>query len=238
MPLLASSTKPLRIALDDALSAATEWLEHANHSRWRPRARLPTKSHADRTHLLDALRTELINFRKARRLALLDPFTRFFNPETGAFTADPGTARLSGRTLYLCFALETTLCTLAEKCISLLEYVDNLETKRTRRRLWWPKGLRHLGTVLTSGRGTRTETVGIEGAVDPERVDVLDDDSTVRAGSDISGETARPAKKASKKTAKADGIVDLDARTPKTTLGRLGRGLFNTYMWFWSPEVR
>lgn len=236
LPRVATSTKPLITALYDALTASTSWLEHANHSRWRPRARLPSSSRADRVQLLDKLRAELAEFKQTRRLMLIEPFSRFFDSRTGALIADVNSTRLSGRSLYVCFALQTSLCALADASIRLLERINTLEAKRTRRRLWWPRGLRHLGTLIVGGHGARAETAGIEGAQNPEAVDVLDDTTTV-GGSSINSEKGNFKGKASNKKKGTPAVVDLDARTLNNALGRLRRGLYNTYMWFWSPVV-
>jgi hypothetical protein len=231
LPVMADASAPLRTAIRDALSTSSDYLEHANRTRWSLKPGAPATSDAQRREALDALRSALIDFRTKRRLAVLAPFERYFDPASGAFVGDEEKARLSGRSLYLCFALATNLRELGTACVRLLDKIEELEQKRKKRRLWWPKGLRKIGKLLVGGKGAKIGD-GLAAGEDPERVEALGDES------DEETLNSKKGKKQEKKVADdAATLRDPDAKIPHTAIGKFGRGLFRTYMWFWSPEV-
>jgi hypothetical protein len=78
LPIIESSTAPLRSAAETALVAAIAWLDEVNHTRWR-------KPKADPPHIsvrqanLAHLRSALDEFRRSRHFAILEPLRDAFD---------------------------------------------------------------------------------------------------------------------------------------------------------------
>lgn len=104
---------------------------------------------------LSALRTAMGDFKSDRRYLLLQPYQYLFEQ------ADAGVLKnVPLRSLYVSFVFASNLTTTCNAIISLAENVKYTAAKRTKAKLWFPKGLRAIGKLLRSPIGAGQSAAG------------------------------------------------------------------------------
>ncbi|KAG7095005.1 hypothetical protein E1B28_005799 [Marasmius oreades] len=144
LPLLDRSTSALRRACIEGVDCMRRNLENINNYRW---TRVPSIDKALREELDGAikhLREELTNFKTTDRMILLEPYMSFLNSETLEKDRDS----FPVRNLFLSYVFGSNLIAVSESTMVLMQLVSRTLAKRDRNRLWAPKGLRKLGTLL------------------------------------------------------------------------------------------
>ncbi|KAJ7054138.1 hypothetical protein C8F01DRAFT_1164075 [Mycena amicta] len=212
LPLLEESTRELRSAVADAIGAVGSVIDVVNHTRW---------SHAglkgaDAEAALDAaglrLDAAIHAFEDSGRLAILSPFI----PLLDAYTQQQKErsvppSQIPLRPLYVAYVFAASLLGVAETVQVLLDDVQGLCAKRSRKRLWAPTRLRTLWQVVVA-RGD--DGAGAFG----------EDTSPQRPGDDNAPE-------------EKDHRRDPDSSPPTNFLQRIMHSIHRGYMWTSTAEA-
>lgn len=138
------SSEPLLDTCGDAVEAVMEALQDVNSRRWfkRPSTEQCNTLRQQHENVLQRLREEEGRFRAEASQYLLDPHNHLFD-EHGhlGLQATPG-APIHGLMLGLIF--EERILGVASALSKMLAQVVELEQKRTKAKIWFPKGLRNL----------------------------------------------------------------------------------------------
>ena len=155
LPTIRAATADLRQSAIDVIVALKDLMISINTKRYRggqveQDARLVALDKA-----LTELHATMDAFKTDRRLALLEPY------KSVLAQVDAGTMRnIPLRSLYLSFVYAANLMVVCDGVVVCAESVAATATKRTRARLWFPTGLRHLWKFLREGRSAEQEAVG------------------------------------------------------------------------------
>lgn len=138
LPLLASSTAPLRSAASSSLAEIMAYLDSVNHSRWGKFKGSPTSTREESLH---HLRMTLDQFRAHDVHAILAPFANTFDA-SGRLRSDlVGKLRYSARDLFTCYLLTTSLTAFSQVLIELLELVLQVEQASPRNKWHFPTNI-------------------------------------------------------------------------------------------------
>lgn len=195
------------------------------------------------------LRTELEEYRREGRMEIVEPFVpvlqkylhghKFGNSvapsaldvseldESGLTKMKDGHKSASSRTtlplrpLIIACVFASQICTTSDSILSLASFLQTLGSKRPRRRLWAPGGLRKVAKFAL-GRG-KVKAAG-EDARPDEIID--DDDST------LAGDAGESAKKGKDKDGTKSYRRDPDSRPPANAFQKMMD--LNHRLWKWS----
>ncbi|TFK82815.1 hypothetical protein K466DRAFT_666286 [Polyporus arcularius HHB13444] len=204
LPTIREATADVRDAGIAVLGALKELIVAVNTKRYK-------RSHSEQDarlleldRALSALRTAMEDFKDDKRLLLLQPYQHLFEQ------ADAGLLKVVPlRSLYLAFVFTANLTAVSNGIVALAENVSHTAAKRRKARLWAPKGLRAIGKVLRSGRGSGEDAVGEDAQKDE----------------DVQSEDVRRYK------------LDPDSRPPQNILQRVANVIHRVYKWTKTPEA-
>lgn len=151
---MSQSGDPLVQACRAALEAMSDSIKQNNSRRWfgRLTAEQSQKMHQEHQTALEQLQTEKARYASATNDALLRSHAKLFDGE-GRFLDTVGASpKLSG--LFVGFNLEDRFLRLANSIDRALIQVLLLEGERTKRRFWFPTGLRHLVSWMFGASAT------------------------------------------------------------------------------------
>lgn len=145
---------PLVQACRAALEAMSDSIKQNNSRRWfgRLSAEQSQKMHQDHQAALQQLRTEKAGYASATNDALLRSHAQLFDDQGRFRESAHAQPKLSG--LFVGFNLEDRFLRLANSIERALDQVLLLEGERTKRRFWFPPGLRHLFSWMFGASGT------------------------------------------------------------------------------------
>ncbi|KAJ6506182.1 hypothetical protein C8R47DRAFT_1037328 [Mycena vitilis] len=215
LPVLDASTRNLRRATVDALSAIGADIARVNRTRWRRRTD-SSESELDRAAAV--LGTAIEEFKTVRRMELLQPFAALLDAHGAAATesqTDQESERelLPLRSLFIAYVFVSNLLSIAEAVQVLLGAVQDINAKRTRgARLWAPTGLRNAWRLLTA-KGDSGDGAAAFG-----------EDTSAGVGTIGEEENLEYRK-------------DPDSRPPTNTLQRLMNGIHRGYLWTKTAEA-
>lgn len=138
-PLVYAATGDLRQSCINSLNAVIDILDRVNHYRW-------TKAPGSDPNLnakIDELRSCLQDFKKDRRLSVLEPFKHVIGVSSSTISNNA-----PRRMLFFAFTYEANLIWLAESLLEMLDIIAGLALKHPYPRLWAPKGLRLLWKII------------------------------------------------------------------------------------------
>lgn len=155
LPSIQEATAELRTAAVGALSALQALIVAVNTNRYRRGHALQDTRLAELDAALSTLRAAQENFKTDRRLVLLQPYRDVMDKlEMGAVNKIPL------RALYQSFVFAANLAAACNGIVMLAEQVSGTAARRTRARLWAPKGLRAIVKLLRSSDGAGKGAVG------------------------------------------------------------------------------
>lgn len=185
LPILETSSSPLRAALDDALLGAMTWLTDANSTRWfkRPSPAVVEDTYQAQSSRIAHLEATLAEFRANGRTELCAPFRDAFDA-TGELIRTPdedpdAPMHFSPASLFLCFAAITNLIWFADVQLQLVKHLHELEGKRRVNKVWFPSGIRKIGHLLRGGKGVGAAVSGEAENGNPDAIEQVgtDDES-------------------------------------------------------------
>ncbi|KZV73701.1 hypothetical protein PENSPDRAFT_602548 [Peniophora sp. CONT] len=139
--LLHESVRDVLENAGGGLKALDKWLETSRKHKyafWRCRQdmkRIQAEREAGLRAAIDALNASLDDFRKSRRFRVLEPYREAFDPKhLGSMTGDNVPPH---RFLFHCYLYQYHLRRFCMRLNETLELALELETKRTKTRLWW-----------------------------------------------------------------------------------------------------
>ncbi|KAF7313882.1 hypothetical protein HMN09_00546000 [Mycena chlorophos] len=150
LPQLEEATRELRGAVTDAIGAAAGVIESINCTRWRNGGLKTAEAEAVLDSAGARLDKALQAFEETDRMKILAPFIPLFAAylEHGTDTSTP--LQIPLRSLYVAYVFASNLLSVAESVQTLVGGVQDLCTKRPRRRLWAPSQLRTLWKVIVA----------------------------------------------------------------------------------------
>jgi hypothetical protein len=138
LPILESSTAPLRQAASDALKESINLLNTLNHSRWTsPKSSNPTEV---REKHLAHLRVALEEFKATNQFRLLDNYAELFDERTGEPKKSIPVLTHASRNLFRCQVFTTTLSGFSDVLVEWLEMLLELEKRNPKSKLQFPGG--------------------------------------------------------------------------------------------------
>ncbi|GAA5839652.1 hypothetical protein JCM5353_003329, partial [Sporobolomyces roseus] len=213
LPIFESASSPLRIACDEALLSAMNWLTESNSRRWfkQPKADAVDQQASMYRSKVENLQHEIQIYRLERRKELVAPFADFFDPKTGALLPEVSKSfSFSPNTLLTLLAASDNLVCYSEAVLAFAQQISYLQDHRKKNKLWFPTGLRKIGNLLKGGKGN--SFAGDQ--ENPDQLeDVADDDATEVSKGGSDKERAAAADKAVEE-AMRDDRRDPDARPP------------------------
>ncbi|KAH9849321.1 hypothetical protein C2E23DRAFT_870653 [Lenzites betulinus] len=204
LPSIREATAELRTAAVGALSALQALIVAVNTNRYRRGHVLQDTRLAELDQALSTLRAAQENFKTDRRLVLLQPYRDVMDKlEMGAVNKIPL------RALYQSFVFAANLAAACNGIVMLAEQVSATAARRTRARLWAPKGLRAIVKLLRSSDG---------------------------AGKGAVGEDAQPEQEVESEE-KKEYKLDPDSRPPEFMLQRFAGCIHMLFKWAKTPEA-
>ncbi|GAB7353437.1 hypothetical protein MBLNU459_g3904t2 [Dothideomycetes sp. NU459] len=151
---LSQAGDPLVQACRAALGAMSDSIKQNNSRRWfgRLSAEQSERMHQDHLAVLEQLRIENARYASATNDALLQSHRHLFNEQETFQDVAGARPKLSG--LFVGFNLEDRFLRLANSTEAALAQILLLEGERTKRRFWFPVGLRHFATWMFGTSGT------------------------------------------------------------------------------------
>jgi len=138
LPILESSTAPLRQAASDALKESINLLNTLNHSRWTsPKSSNPIEV---REQHLAHLRVALQEFKATNQFRLLDNYAELFDERTGEPKKSIPVLTHASRNLFRCQVFTTTLAGFSDVLVEWLEMLLELEKRNPKSILQFPGG--------------------------------------------------------------------------------------------------
>ncbi|KAK4688328.1 hypothetical protein P7C73_g1783, partial [Tremellales sp. Uapishka_1] len=123
IPLLESSTLPLRQAGEQSLLGLIDFFQEVNQYRWR---KPPASKTISRIESLQTLKTALQEYRDSKHFEMLAPFSRLFDPTTGALVVRNNQGI---RNLFRAFVMSNNLIAFSLTLIEFSEFVLDIEVK-------------------------------------------------------------------------------------------------------------
>ncbi|KAJ7660842.1 hypothetical protein DFH06DRAFT_1472122 [Mycena polygramma] len=243
VPILASASAPLRAAAESGLLALQVWFRGCNTARWalkHPSTEEVEKRQKALVEARDALMGKLEAWRGVERVRLIEPFEKFFDPETGRLAERIGRGAggvredpemFAVRSLFICFVFCDTLDAFAARLHRVLAIVVDLDARRPAPRLWLPPGFGKLGRKILSREPATVaqQPLAMGTSNDPTRFDAdgagtetVDGDDGQGVGKEEEEVSARPR--------------NPDALPPTSALGRFSVALGGSLRFFKSPE--
>ena len=138
LPILESSTAPLRQAASEALKESIDLLNTLNHSRWTsPKSNTPIEV---REQHLARLRSTLQEFKSQDQFRLLDNFAELFDAKTGEPKKSVPALTHASRNLFRCQVFTTTLSGFSDVLVEWLEMLLELERRNPKSAFQFPGG--------------------------------------------------------------------------------------------------
>jgi hypothetical protein len=138
LPILESSTAPLRQAAADALQESMDLLHTLNDSRWTsPKSSNPIEV---REEHLARLQAALHEFKARDQFAVLDNFSELFDDKTGEPKKEIPAMTHASRNLFRCQVFTTTLSGFSDVLVEWLEMLLEIERKNPQSALQFPGG--------------------------------------------------------------------------------------------------
>ncbi|KAI0746793.1 hypothetical protein C8Q80DRAFT_1220068 [Daedaleopsis nitida] len=205
LPIIRELTADLRSAGVAVLAALKDLVICVNTKRCKCGTLEQDARLVELDRALSRLRSAVEDFKTDKCLLLLQPYQHLFQKE------DTGLMKtLPMRSLYMAYVFTSNLMTVASAIIALAENVTHTATKRTTAKLWFPKGMRALWTVLSARGGADGENVVGEDSQPEETIEAED----------------------SKRYK-----LDPDSRPPKNTSQRVANLIHKVYKWTKTPEA-
>ncbi|CAO1620254.1 unnamed protein product [Parajaminaea phylloscopi] len=264
LPIMVQGSTEVLAKCDASIAAVATWLDYTNsHRYWKGQT---TQQHNETVAQLrqaaDDLESALDAFENLERLRLMAPYEKHFkqgdDPESILLdSAGARDFRLGARSLFLALSWCSNAIATGRQLIILVRAAHDVAVSRPKSRLWFPKGLRKLASLLTSKGGSdvvnsmpvsaQTDSDGStlfgNGNEDDAHGDRTDsdheDDDDSRQGEGADGKekaTDARADKASEKRKRRAALKDADALPPTNPFHHFGRTLSACYRFFWSPR--
>lgn len=163
IPILASSSADLRSACENGLICVMDWFQQCNTRRWaayfsKPNDGLVKERHDKLVDQLNELQATLEEFRSVHRSKLVQPYERFFDPQTKRLLRNPDEKEMFAsrcvlecfvtikslwlnlliRSLFTCFVFLDTLDAFAEHLLQVLKMVVDIDIQRPSPKIWFP----------------------------------------------------------------------------------------------------
>jgi hypothetical protein len=146
LPIVKEATYELREACVTAIAAAKSTIDFVNHRRWKRPSSLDEENSQALALAMTQLREALVAFKDTHRKRIVEPYLPLIQ---GAKTKREKEA-LPLKALYVSLVFAANLISASECVVLFLETVQGKVEKRTKNRLWAPKGLRALWKLFTA----------------------------------------------------------------------------------------
>ncbi|EIW51294.1 uncharacterized protein TRAVEDRAFT_54686 [Trametes versicolor FP-101664 SS1] len=164
LPNIRDATTELRAAGVATLASIQALIVAVNTHRYKRGNALQSTRLAELDTSLTALRAAIADFKADRRFVLLQPYQAVFEKhDAGAVN------RIPLRALYQSYVFASNLAVVCTGIVQLAELASQTAAKRTRARLWAPKGLRAIVKLLRTPNGPGEGAVGED--VQPEQAE-------------------------------------------------------------------
>jgi hypothetical protein len=223
LPRLREATFELRSAASHALTAVSGTINFVNATRWSWRSTADALTEQERSldSAAERLRNALAEFKAKERLRLLEPF----EPHIGSPTAPL-------RSLYLCYVFSASTIVVSEAILAVVETVQEITSKRTKNRLWAPKGLRQLAHALFVEKSTEGDLHAYGESPEVEEI--------VPEPEEDYDQKYRKCQCRHSVNLRIIWLVpgrDPDSRPPTNALQKIMSGLHAIYQWTKTPEA-
>lgn len=162
LPNIRDATTELRAAGVATLASIQALIVAVNTHRYKRGNAIQSARLAELDTSLTALRTAIADFKADRRFILLQPYQAVFEKhDAGAVN------RIPLRALYQSYVFASNLTVVCTGIVQLAELASQTAAKRTRARLWAPKGLRAIVKLVRTPNGPGEGAVGED--VQPEQ---------------------------------------------------------------------
>jgi len=220
VPVLREATSELRSAASDALTAVSGTVNFVNTTRWRwgstADAIIEQENRLDTA--AERLRETLAEFKDTGRLRILKPFEPHLGTEGAPL-----------RGLYVCYVFSTSIVVVAEAILTVAETLQRISSKRSKNRLWAPKGLHQLAHAFFVEKSTEGD-LRVYG--EAQEVKDIDPEGDERKYSQFSFGPFSDIYFIHFPTGR-----DPDSRPPTNVLQRVMSGLHVIYQWTKTPEA-
>jgi hypothetical protein len=221
LPRLRETTYELRSAASNALAAVSGTISFVNATRWSWRSTVDALTQEERSldSAAERLKSALAEFKATERLRLLEPF----EPHIGSPAAP-----LHG--LYRCYVFSASIVVVSEAILAVVETVQEITGKRSKNRLWAPRGLRQLAHAFFVEKSTEGnlraygESQEVQEIVPEEHNEQKYRKCRCRASADFH-------------IILVVSERDPDSRPPMNALQKIMNGLHVIYQWTKTPEA-
>ncbi|EMD36296.1 hypothetical protein CERSUDRAFT_74310 [Gelatoporia subvermispora B] len=160
LPTIRSATLDLRTACASCLGALKSVIDAVNTKRYaRDNVEVTDVALSALRQQAAALDAALEAFKTSQRQALVQPFESLL--QRAEKERD-----VPLRSLYISYCFAAMLIVVGDAVNGLAKAVLALAERRTRNRLWWPQGLRHVGQVLMQRSSSGEQALGEDGVPD------------------------------------------------------------------------
>jgi hypothetical protein len=239
LPILETSTAPLRHAAIDALQESIDLLNTLNHSRWTsPKSSTPINV---REQHLARLREALQEFKAQDQFKVLANFSELFDPKTGEPRKDITAMTHASRNLFRCQVFTTTLSGFSDVLVEWLEMLLDIERNNPKSAFQFPGGTGTTKAVMEAandkeGGGNPMEMGGDNQADDASLTSTLVDGKSDKEGKKRVRRSYGKSPSISERKTADQLAKDPDAGDPTNAFQKLGRGLHAMWKGVSSPE--
>ncbi|KAK4052703.1 hypothetical protein OIV83_001990 [Microbotryomycetes sp. JL201] len=235
LPVLDSSSQPMRQAIDTALSGAMAWLTDTNDARWigkKPSHEETESRYRAQKDRVAVAAAELATYCEHKRKQVCEPFSRFFDSD-GSLSFHKGT--LSPDSLLTVLSATDSLVQYGTAMCELLDVLLAIEDSRRVNKVWWPTGLRKIGNLLRGGKsrgGLPTD------GQNPDELTLVDTDSEAERPQDEKTANEQAETEEDWVFAQRNHEArDPEARPPKNAGQKLAIRVHNVSVWIHKPET-
>ncbi|KAF8168489.1 hypothetical protein B0H34DRAFT_816566 [Crassisporium funariophilum] len=178
VPILASSSMALRSTCESGVICVMDWFQECNTRRWSAFLSRSDKGKIEERRVklegqMQQLEEALDEFRSVQRVKLVEPYKKFFDPETKRLLKTPDDPDMfASKSLFICFVFLDTIDAFAERLIVMLKMVIELNTQRPRAKFWFPGRLAQVKKDITvNAYGNAAGPLSMGTSADPTAFD-------------------------------------------------------------------
>ncbi len=257
--LQATMAKASRATLEgcrEVLDLIAGWTERTNKNRWALRHDAAAENAAieELRRAAGNLQQSINSFIDDERLALLEPYRKHFKINVdGSLHLDEESEMMfaqSSRPLFIAFVWVYSFSKVAQQVHTLAETFHDVASIRQKNKIWLPSGMRKMGKLIFSKKGSAGDTFRFaeieaeprrdNGYDDSDEEDSSDDDDETKVDeeqpSQKQGRQEKQSFKQRHKQRRSRARHDPDALPPTKVVHYIGRFVAGVYNYILSPE--